>query len=66
MSQKKEWVTGAIRQEICQLEKVLETLEDESEIGSGGSFDMGSSQLEEVEGRLKTIRKQIHIYFSRN
>jgi hypothetical protein len=66
MSQHKEWVAGAIRQEISQLEKVLETIEDESGLGVSGDFDMGSSQLREVEGRLKDIRKQMHIYFSTN
>ncbi len=66
MNHIKDYMAGAIRQQILELQKILCTLEDNSHLDKHQKFDMGLSTLRSVEIRLKNLRQDLKTHFRDN
>jgi hypothetical protein len=65
MSHIKDYIAGAIRNEILELQKLLIRLEDNSHLGPKQEYDLGISTISSVEFRLKVLRNQLKMDHSK-
>ena len=66
MNHMKDYMAGAIRQQIMELQKILCALEDNSHLDKNQKFDLGESTLRSVEVRLKNLRQELKSKFQDN
>lgn len=66
MNHIKDYMAGAIRQQILELQKILCALEDNSHLDKSQEFDLGLSTLRSVEVRLKSLRQELKLHFRDN
>ena len=66
MNHIKDYMAGAIRQQILELQKILCALEDNSHLDKTQKFDLGESTLRSVEVRLKSLRQELKVHFQDN
>lgn len=66
MNHIKDYMAGAIRQQILELQKILCALEDDSHLDKFQKFDLGESTLHSVEVRLKSLRQELKLHFRDN